>query len=213
MQTDNHELIDALLPWFVNNTLEPGEEERVRHHLDDCEECRTNVSLLSVVQSTVRHPTATPIVPPHRIDKLLERIDASDNGSKRRRPLTMAILAASSAAALLVVALLLPDPENTVTAPARYETATSTARQVSMDYVFNVQFESGTPLAVQKRLLRSLAARDISPGETDGRYRVTVNLTAASLEELEQYMSDIESMPQISSVSVVALQLPVKRPQ
>jgi hypothetical protein len=213
MKTDNHELIDGLLPWFVNDTLEAGEEERVRRHLDNCEECRANVSLLSVVRSTVRRPTATPIVPPPHTDNFLKTIDGSDNGSKRPRPLTIAILAASLAAVLLVVVLLLPDHENAVTPPARYETATSTARQVSMDYVFNLQFESGTPPAVQGRVLRGLEARDIGQGETNGMYRVTVNLTAASLEELEQYMRDIESKPEIKSVSIVALQLPVKRQQ
>jgi hypothetical protein len=213
MQTDDHELIDRLLPWVVNNTLEPGEHDRVRRHLAGCEACRANVSLLSVVRSTVRHATATPMVPPPRTDRLLETIDGSDNGSKRPRPLTIAILAASLAAALAVVALLLPDREDTVTQPARYETATSTARQASMDYVLNVRFEPGTPLAVQGRVLRGLEARDISQGETDSMYRVTVNLPAASFEELEQYVSDMESLPQIKSVSVVALQLPVKRQQ
>lgn len=213
MQSDDHDLIDRLLPWFVNNTLEPGEHDRVRRHLGNCEACRSNVSLLSVVQSTVRHATATPIVPPPRTDRLVEAIGRSDDGSKRPRPLTITVLAASLAAALLIVALLLPDRENPVTPPALYETATSTPRQASMDYVLNVEFEQGTPLAVQGRMLRGLEARDINQGETNSTYRITVNLPAASLEELEQYMNDIESLPQIKSVSVVALQLPMKRQQ
>jgi hypothetical protein len=42
---------------------------------------------------------------------------------------------------------------------------------------------------------------------------MTVNLPAASLEELERYTRDIESLAGIKSVSVVALQLPVEKQQ
>jgi hypothetical protein len=213
MKTDDHELVDGLLPWFVNKTLEPGEHERVRRHLADCEACRSNASLWSVVQSTVRHAAATPMVLPPRTDRLLEAIDRSGNGSKRWRLLAAGTLAAASAAALLAVTLLLPLRENPVPGPARYETATSTPRQASMDYVLDVEFEPDTPVAVQGRVLNKLAARDVSQREANGTYRVTVNLPAASLEELERYMDDVESLPHVKSVSAVALQLPVTRPQ
>jgi hypothetical protein len=210
---DNHELIDGLLPWFVNNTLERDEHSRVRRHLDRCEACRANVSLFTVVQSTIRHATATPMVPPPRADKLLEAIDGAAKGRMRPSPLIIALLAASLAAALLVVTLLLPGRPDTATPPASYETATSTPRRASMDYVIDLQFESGTPLRVRERVLRDLRARDINQGETSGTYRITVNLPAASLGELQRYTGDIESLAEIESVNVVALQLPVEGEQ
>jgi hypothetical protein len=210
---DNHELIDGLLPWFVNDTLSADEHSRVQHHLDRCEACRANVSLFSAVQSTMQHATATPMVPPPRTDRLLEAIGGAAKERMRQWPLIIASLAASLAAALLVVTLLLPDRQDTTTPPARYETATSTPREASMDYVINLQFEPGIPTSVREGVLRRLEARDINQGETSGTYRITVNLPAASLEELQRYTSDIESLAEIKSVSVVALQLPVEKQQ
>src|SRR5918995_1664359 len=106
---DNHEFIDGLLPWFVNNTLAPDEHIRVLRHLDRCEACSASVSLFSIVQTTMRHATATPMVPPPRADRLLEAIDATAKERLRPRPLIIGLLAASLAGALLVVTLLLPD--------------------------------------------------------------------------------------------------------
>jgi hypothetical protein len=62
-------------------------------------------------------------------------------------------------------------------------------------------------------VLRDLRARDINQGETSGTYRITVNLPAASLGELQRYTGDIESLAEIESVNVVALQLPVEGEQ
>jgi hypothetical protein len=209
----DHESIDGLLPWFVNNTLSPAEYERVRHHLDDCEECRANVGLLSVVQSTVRRATTTPLVPPPRTGRLLEAIDALSQDRKRRRWVGATAAVAAVGFALLAVVLLIPDRRIGDASPARFETATSTARQAGMDYVLVVQFEPGSLAADQDRVLRELDARDISRGEAEGSYRVTVSLAATSLAELERFTRDVEALPDVRSASVVALQLPVQSPQ
>lgn len=213
MQMDEHELIDRLLPWFVNNTLDAGEHHRVRRHLDTCAACQANVSLLSTVQSTVRHEIATPMVPLPRTERLLEAIDGLDRKKARLRPLTIMAVAASLGAALVVVTLLLPHREQAATEPVRYETTTSPVRGTSMDYVLDVQFEPGVSPAAQERLLRGLEAKDINRSGSDSMYRITVNLPAASLEELERYTDDLESRSEIRTVSAVAVQLPMKRQQ
>jgi hypothetical protein len=213
MQMDEHELIDRLLPWFVNNTLDAAEHHQVRRHLDTCEACRANVSLLSTVQSTVRHETATPMVPPPRTERLLEAINGLDRKKARLRPLTIMAVAASLGAALVVVTLLLPHREQAAMEPVRYETTTSPVRGTSMDYVLDVQFEPEVSPAAQERLLRGLEAKDINRSGSDSMYRITVNLPAASLEELERYTRDLESRTEIRTVSAVAVQLPMKRQQ
>ena len=213
VQLDEHGHVDRLLPWFVNNTLDDGERERVRRHLDSCDTCRAAVSLLSSAQSTVRHSIATPMVPPPRTERLLKSIDGFE--SKVRRSRTMAALgvAASLAATLLVVALLLPDREQAATTPVRYETTTSPTQRSSMDYVLDLRFESGTSMAAQERVLQGLQAKEINRGGSAGLYRITVSLPADSLEELEQYTRDLESLGEIRSVSAVAVQLPMRRRQ
>ena len=213
IQMDDHRLIDRLLPWFVNNTLDAAEYRRVRRHLDTCAACQANVSLLSTVQSTVRHEIATPMVPPPRTERLLEAIDGLDGKNARLRPLTIMAVAASLGAALVVVTLLLPHREQAAGGPVRYETTTSPAGGMSMDYVLDVQFEPGVSLAAQERVLRGLEAKDIDRIGSDSMYRITVNLQAASLEELERYTRDLESLGEVRTVSAVAVQLPMKRRQ
>ncbi|MGH8223304.1 MAG: anti-sigma factor family protein [Woeseiaceae bacterium] len=209
---DHHESIDGLLPWFVNHTLSPAEHERVRRHLGGCEECRANVELLSVVQSTVRRAATTPMVPPPRTGRLRDAIDTLEQGQRRRRWLrTPAAATAALGFALLAVMLLMPDRRIGDSSPARFETATSAARQAGMDYVLVLQFEPGAAAADQDRLLRELEARDISRGQPEGSYRVTVSLAATSLAELERFTGDLEALPEVRSASVVALQLPVQR--
>jgi anti-sigma factor RsiW len=41
-----HKVVDALLPWFVNGTLNPVEHDLVRRHLEECVECREQVQWL-----------------------------------------------------------------------------------------------------------------------------------------------------------------------
>jgi hypothetical protein len=41
-----HKVVDALLPWFVNGTLNPVEHDLVRGHLEECVECREQVQWL-----------------------------------------------------------------------------------------------------------------------------------------------------------------------
>jgi len=79
-----------------------------------------------------------------------------------------------------------------------------------MDYVLSIQFESGTTPTDRDRVLQDIGARDVSGASEEGSYRVIVQLSTTSLEELDRYTGDLESLPEVISVSVVALQLPMK---
>jgi hypothetical protein len=210
VQLDEHGWVDRLLPWFVNNTLDDGEHDRVRNHLNGCDACRQNVSLLSAVQASVRHATATPMVPPPRTGRLIDAIDSMDRKRAHVRTLATVALAASLAGVLVAITLVLPDRQRAPTQPARYETTTSPTNSGSMDYVLDLQFEPGIPVAAQERALRRLAAKEINRSGAEGAYRVTVNLPATSLEELERYTRDLESSGAIKTVTAVAVQIPVK---
>lgn len=210
---DEHELTDRLLPWFVNGTLAPDEHERVQRHVDCCEACREEVTVLAAIRSSVRHDDATPIVLPPRAETLFEAIDAAAGRSRRRRVLAASLLAASVAAVMLVGTLLPVYRERGSAAPVLYETTTSPTQPASMDYVFDLQFEPGTPPAEQRRTLEGLEASDVERLEEESKYRVTINLSIGSLQELEQYTDGISALPDVQSINVVALQLPVKRKQ
>ena len=209
MQKHDHDEIDLLLPWYVNDTLESAEHDRVAAHVITCATCRESVALLSGIQSAVVRNKATPIVPQPRVDNLLDIIDAGTPSRQRdwRQPQIM--IAAAVAALLLIAALILSNQDDLTATPQIFETATSMQQAAAMDYVLSIQFASGTLAAEHERVLQDIDARDISGGIDAGAYRVIVQLPAASLQELERYTSILESRPEIRSVSVVALQLPV----
>lgn len=207
-------MIDRLLPWFVNDTLNAGERDSVRHHLESCDECRENVSLLTAVQTTVRHSTATPMVRPQNADRLLARINDLEGQKPTNRWMSPAIiLAASLGAVVMVATLLLPGRMTDLAPPGRFETATSTSRQGTMDYVLRLEFRPGTKFADQQRILRDLQAEDIRHDTSTGVYNVNISLAAASLEELERFTGSVQALPEVRSARIVALQLPLQRQQ
>ena len=211
-QLHDHDAIDLLLPWYVNDTLNPDEHDRVSKHVATCAECRENVSLLVGIQAAVVRNKATPIVPQPRIDELLESISTGNPLHHLDRQQSRTFFGAAAITLLLIATLLLINQEDRSGIPQRFETATSSQVGASMDYVLTIQFESGSSPADRDRILQDIGARDVSGGSDEGSYRVIVQLSAASLEELDSYTGDLESLSEVRSVAVVALQLPV-RPQ
>lgn len=46
LRADAHRVVDAMLPWYVNGTLDDDERALVQHHLDECPRCRDEVEWL-----------------------------------------------------------------------------------------------------------------------------------------------------------------------
>ena len=46
LDSATHRVVDVLLPWFVNGTLESEERALVERHLDHCKRCRREVEWL-----------------------------------------------------------------------------------------------------------------------------------------------------------------------
>ena len=209
-QMHDHDEIDLLLPWYVNDTLDPAEHDRVANHVANCKECQENVSLLADVQDAVVRNEATPLVPQPRVNELLESIN-TDSQSRQSNGSQLTIYLASAAATLLLITtLIFTNPDDTAGVAQEFETATTTQNGASMDYVLSIQFESGTTPTDRDRVLQDIGARDVSGASEEGSYRVIVQLSTTSLEELDRYTGDLESLPEVISVSVVALQLPMK---
>jgi len=211
LQNLEHDEIALLLPWFVNNSLGPGERARVNRHLADCGACQENVLVLSTVQTTLQHHVATPIVPEPRVGDLMDRLDVQDSQRGGWHWMQGLSLAASIAALTIAGALFLTDRENSMKSQALFETATSSEQVAAMDYVLDVRFEAGTLPADRHRVLQDIQARKISPGNEIGSYQVIVHMPAASLEKIERYTVSVAALPEIQSAQVVAVQMPMKQ--
>ena len=206
-----HEQVGLLLPWFVNGTLAAAEHELVRRHLVDCRECRNDVALLSSVQSVVATSSPTPIVPGADAARLLGALDRSE--SSRPAPGRRGILAASLVVAFVIIVAVWSLQKQTELAPTRFHTATSATQAAAMDYILNVTFTAGTDTVQRDQVLRDIGAKDIIPADEEGSYRVTVNLRISSLEELDRFTREMAALPEMQSIEVVAMQLPLEAPQ
>ena len=121
----------------------------------------------------------------------------------------MAAVAASSA----IIALFLVQFFGGTQTPARFETATSARVETQTDYVLNIVFESASAEVDHDRVMRLIEAREVTRTNNNGNYRVTVSLPASSLQELQRFTDDVESLPEVRSVEVIAVQLPVRLQQ
>jgi len=209
LDTEHHDAVTELLPWYVNDTLDESERDLVREHIDVCDDCRENVELLSHVQRTVRNESPAPLVPAPRTDKLLAAIDR-----RGHRPLLRSRwqwLAAASVIILVGVtsALIWPRGDG-LDSPTRFETATSPASSDSINYVVELQFVDGVGAEAITALFDEIDARGSVSPLSEGTYRVTLALGSLSLTDLERYIQDIESRSEVATAEVVAVQLPVE---
>lgn len=199
-----------LLPWYVNDTLEEHERQRVRVHLESCEDCRQDLELLSQLRNAVRTESPSPLVPEPRGDELLAALDRGErqDGLRHRRQWLAAAAAAVLAVgtALIMVAPWVSSPDT----PTQYETATSSPTISAINFIVELEFESGIDESTRSEFFSAIEAAN-TPIRLDQRsYRLTLAPGSLSLSDLEVYIDGIRSMPEVSAVEVVAVQLPVE---
>jgi len=204
-----HDDVDLLLPWYVNGTLGTVEYECVQSHVADCARCQESVSLLEKVQAGVQHGSATPIVQ-SRFDDLLEDIETDSGRQGHRSWLPALALVASIAALVIAATMALSNKGPGANGATRFETATSLEQSAPLDYVLDVQFEDGVALRERERVLQEIDAVEIVTGRDEDTFRIVIRLPVTSLEDLERHTLKIAARSEIKSVSVVALQLPMR---
>ena len=205
----DHDEVELLLPWHVNNTLGPGDSAGVAEHLTECTVCQESVALLLEVQSAVVRNKASPIVPRPKVGAFLDSIEANISVQQRAPQLSRIFIAAAVTILTLISTLMLTNQDDIIGVPGTFETATSSQSVASMDYVLRIQFEPATSAVDHQRVLQDMQARDITWESEEGTFRVIVQLRAASLEDLDRYTSALAALAEVSTVTVVALQLPM----
>jgi hypothetical protein len=76
---NSHEDVQAILPWYVNQTLAADEASRVEAHLADCQECRSDLEAERILARGVK---ALPMSAEHGWSEMKRRI--SPPGSRER---------------------------------------------------------------------------------------------------------------------------------
>lgn len=202
----DHDRIGALLPWYINGTLQTDEHEQVRRHVDVCQDCRANLELMEHVQSRLYKETTVPIVPDAPVTEFLSSLDAA-RVAPARRTLRWAIAASIAAFTLMSVAFM----ALRFGAPNQvFETATSTNTPAVVNYVLTLHFTDGTTHQDRDQIFADISAREITTSDQDNVYEILVQLDATTLEDVQSYADDIATRPEISTVEITAVQLPLR---
>lgn len=72
----NHRDAWDLVPWFVNGTLGAAERAAMERHLDECEECRSEVHAQRELMQAMRAQPQVEAMPRASLHRLWDRIDA-----------------------------------------------------------------------------------------------------------------------------------------
>lgn len=81
---DLHGRIQAMLPWYVNDTLDARERTDVDAHLRHCEACRQEATLQARVRDQVRRGAQLHPAPTASLDALMARIERREAAPLRR---------------------------------------------------------------------------------------------------------------------------------
>lgn len=120
IHASDHDEIVAVLPWFVNHTLEEEQRIRVSNHIENCADCRSEVQFLNKLTETVQNDARNVHTTHADVDKslagVMDRIDAK---SQQISPATSALSwLQQKLAEMFQFATALPFPQWSATALA-----------------------------------------------------------------------------------------------
>lgn len=185
-----HERIQAMLPWYVNGTLDERSQAEVRAHLRSCGACRTEVNLHERIATQVHRGRQVHPAPLASLDQLMERIEAYEAGRIRRwlrvcgrwlrgKSLERALIAQAVTIFLLVLMLawLVTRPEPT---PEYRTLGLPAEREVQTAPQLHVQLHDSLTAAQVQQLLRQIDGQIVHGPTADGVYIIELGAGPSS---------------------------------
>ena len=86
LEGDPHQAISELIPWYVNDTLENDERERVAQHIAECPACAQEIARCRTIAAVVRSADMADLNPSQeRVARIMARIDSTDRSKPEHR--------------------------------------------------------------------------------------------------------------------------------
>jgi len=196
-----HHEVSALLPWYVNATLEERERQRVDAHAGVCAICREDLAAQQRICAAIEAQPALDYMPVASLKRLQARLDAQAESVSTLAPAQMQAthrlpwrgwMAASIAVMAVAVALLVADRwaqvEARLTQP-NYRTVTNSAPRPQGE-VIRAVFSPAITLVELQTILDEAQLRIVSGPTEAGVYSLASNSTLtvrASLALLRQH--------------------------
>lgn len=196
-----HHEVSALLPWYVNATLEERERQRVDAHVGVCAICREDLAAQQRICAAIEAQPALDYMPVASLKRLQARLDAQAESASTLAPPQLqpthrlpwrGWMAASIAVMAVAVALLVADRwaqvEARLTQP-NYRTVTNSAPRPQGE-VIRAVFSPSITLVELQTILDEAQLRIVSGPTEAGVYSLASSSTLtvrASLALLRQH--------------------------
>ena len=196
-----HHEVSALLPWYVNETLQERDRRRVDAHVVVCAGCRADLAAQLRICEAIAAQPAIDYMPVASLKRLMARLDVQAESAgtppppqeqATNRPAWRGWMAASIAAVAVAVALLVGNHWAQLVArlnQPNYRTVTSSAPRPQGE-VIRAVFSPTITLVELQTLLDEAQLRIISGPTEAGVYSLASNSTLtvrASLALLRQH--------------------------
>jgi anti-sigma factor RsiW len=199
-----------LLPWLVNDTLEPAEREAVEAHLAACGECRVETERCRALEAQVRSADVAPSPHPAQLAQLMRRVDEVERTRKRPRLVRLlgarkvnvwwALAAQAAAVVVLLGVIFWPSPPSryrTLSDPAPPAAVTAAQRQV------RVVFTPSATEAEMRRVLLEVRGEVVGGPSPLGAYTIAVP-GGAGAEPLGLVLDHLRQDPHVRFAEPVA---------
>ena len=210
MNASSREHPEALLPWYVNGTLEGAERQQVQDHLSYCLTCRREVQRLQALRQDVRNADALEDSKGARpgeagLERLLAAIDGEEVPAARRFNVRSWLPLAAAAVLLLAIAFAIQRP---VDVPPVIERGEETAAPLRS------ALEEGVKMPRSNFELRWEAADDWQEARFSLRVTTTDLQLITEVQDLEEtrYRVPPEALDGLPTPSPLLWQVEAVRP-
>ena len=200
--TDAHRYCWDLLPWVANERISAIDLRRIEPHLHECTACQKELATQRRLREVMRTEAPIVIAPQASFQKLLQRIDAQEDGEfldtssvnarpspvrARVRPAPRWLVVAASVQALIIGLLLAGgwfQSQALLTAP-RFTTLTTPA-STPQGPVIRVVFRDQITVGELNAIVRSLDAHVVAGPSSAGVYTLQLAGEHRSSADVEQ---------------------------
>jgi hypothetical protein len=184
-QHNEHREVWLNLPWYVNDSIDQQQRERIDAHLQGCAECRAELAQQRGIHSAMSADAGVHILPSASLARLRQRLDAQQSQQAAQSPqqpaaandwqrrLLMAAAVAGVAVTLGVVMVTATTPLKSGESTASYRTVSSEAARPAQESIRAV-FAPDTTVARMQKVLEGAQLRIIAGPSEAGVYSLAL---------------------------------------